>query len=430
MADFATPCQLRLPLSLPEPPARVGSPDSRRILIATPAGPLRHYALNARGELDSDLSLALAYIQRRSAKTIRKYTPIMLQLAEGLFSRLPDGGTEKQYRAAFEGFLRDRYRCRVRQREHGEGKWVDGGESYSPATVRAVLACAKHYFGALIEAERMTGPNPLEREIACRGRRGYLHYNYYSVADDWTPNFVFDPQLAEKIWGALTAAGCPDWVAVVVDILSESGGRIEEVCRLTLADWAHYKYQRRCRAPSKGSRGRRCKDLCFSSATAARLKAYFDGPRRDKDLRHWDLDAYCARARAEGIDLRQVPLFLTLKGTPANADAFRKWWRTAARQFGISSTPHGLRHLYVTLTVQWINETAKTPHEREQMLASFIKYMHWKNGDEMLAYYTHVIGTTNAAAFGARIAQQRRRMPPGPGKPDELLRRVSGADPG
>jgi hypothetical protein len=114
---------------------------------------------------------------------------------------------------------------------------------------------------------------------------------------------------------------------------------------LTLGDWHAKGCSVTATAFSKGSHGLRIKELRFAADTAKLLARYFDGERRALDASHRTIADYLKLRDAGRVDLYEVPIFLSARGTPLTARNYRdNYWRPACRAAGIDADVHQARH--------------------------------------------------------------------------------------
>ena len=178
---------------------------------------------------------------------------------------------------------------------------------------------------------------------------------------------------------------------------------------LALGDWRNRGLTREATAVSKGSHGRRVKFFRFSADTATLLRRYFDGDRRLHDPKNWRLADYLCAADAKLVDLNDVPLFLSTRGTPLNAKSFREtYWAPACRAVGLDADPHQARHWYVTMAVRTIHETSTTEAEIRRRIRELVEYMQWRGGEQTMVSYDHYFDSARHADIQDQLHERLR----------------------
>lgn len=230
------------------------------------------------------------------------------------------------------------------------------------------------------------------------------------VGRDWVPQVIDDPTFPVSVLTGghkLTGWGLRE--ECVTRLLFETGGRIFEVTGLTLGDWANRGLTREATAVSKGSHGRRVKFFRFSSETATLLRRYFDGQRRVRDCLNWSMADYLRASGDKLIDLNDVPLFLSTRGTQLKAKSFREtYWVPACRAVGLDADPHQARHWYVTMAVRTIHETSTTEAEIRRRTRELIEYMQWRGGEQTMASYDHYFDAARHADIQDQLHERLR----------------------
>jgi integrase len=245
---------------------------------------------------------------------------------------------------------------------------------------------------------------------APRSRRRLTDSFFKLVGKEWVPQIIDDPGFpALVLGGGRTLRGWGLREDCVTRLLFETGGRVSEVTGLTLGDWVRRGLTREAAAASKGSHGRRVKFLRFSTETATLLRRYVDRERRLHDPDGYTLADYVRRAEGKLIELNEVPLFLTSRGTPLTAKGFRDTrWAPACRAAGVDADPHQARHWYVTMAVRAIYETSDTQSEIQRRLRELIEYMQWKGGQETMAAYEHYFSAARHAEIQDQLHERLR----------------------
>jgi integrase len=311
-------------------------------------------------------------------------------------------------------------------------------------TIRVFLSALKLIYGAMIRHGYYPFPdNPLvesvsklsaealaaleEAEEEARGfprmsplggteeprKKRRLSDSYFRIqGDEWLPQIVDDTKLPRLVLtgGSLVLTGgskVAGWglrEECVTRILFESGGRISEVLALTLGDWQDRGLLREDNAISKGSNGKRVKFFRWHDDTAKLLRRYFDTERRKHDPNGYGVEDYAKLAKRKAINMLDVPLFLTERGTPLSPKTFRQhYWNPACKATGIDADPHQARHWYVTMAIRTIYETSRTDGEVQRRLCELVEYMKWKSGMAMIDVYQHYFDAQRHAEVQDRV---------------------------
>jgi integrase len=304
-------------------------------------------------------------------------------------------------------------------------------------TIRVFLSALKLIYGAMIRHGYYPFPdNPLvesvsklsaealaaleEAEEEARGfprmsplggteeprKKRRLSDSYFRIqGDEWLPQIVDDTKLPGLVLtGGSKVAGWGLREECVTRILFESGGRISEVLALTLGDWQDRGLLREDNAISKGSNGKRVKFFRWHDDTAKLLRRYFDTERRKHDPNGYGVEDYAKLAKRKAINMLDVPLFLTERGTPLSPKTFRQhYWNPACKATGIDADPHQARHWYVTMAIRTIYETSRTDGEVQRRLCELVEYMKWKSGMAMIDVYQHYFDAQRHAEVQDRV---------------------------
>lgn len=391
----------------------------------------RHPALvfDRSGGLHVPLTVAAKEaVERTSGKTAQTYLSAVLPFFTWL--ELDEwqvragnrwDGPPEQLRQAVDDYLIQKLRCRVRP--HKYGFQVVEVTADSRSTIRVFLSALKLLYGVLVGKGYYPFPaNPLvesvsklsaealaaleEAEDEAREfprmsplggteeprRKRRLSDSYFRIqGDEWLPQIVDDVKLPGLVLaGGSKVAGWGLREECVTRILFESGGRISEVLTLTLGDWHARGLLREANATSKGSNGKRVKFFRWHDDTAKLLRRYFDTERRKHDQNGYGAEDYLKLAKRKAVDLLNVPIFLTERGTPPSPKTFRQhYWNPACKAAGIDADPHQARHWYVTMAIRTIYETARTEGEVQRRLRELVEYMKWKSGMAMIEVYQH-----------------------------------------
>ena len=424
---------------------------------------------DTRNRLDLPLTTFAREASRRlSSRSVRTYLYALLPFFSFLDARTRHAGQRESWdthaeavRLAVAAYLDERLGCVIRH--HRLGFELVALTGRSPANVGAFLAAIKLFYTVMRQIGCYAPENPLldlsSRALTdtpnndCDGAddrpprmpdisgvevprpRTRLTDSFFKlVANDWVPQIIDDPTFPVAVLtGGRKLAGWNLREECVTRLLFETGGRIFEVTGLRLGDWVNRGLTREATAVSKGSHGRRVKFFRFSSETATLLRRYFDGERRVHDPNGWMLADYTRRADHKLINLNEIPLFLSSRGTPFSAKSFREtYWTPACRSAGINADPHQARHWYVTMAVRTIHETSSTEAEIRRRIRELIEYMQWRGGEQTMASYDHYFDAARHADIQDQLHERLRvaleqglkrrssRAPALPGMPPQL----------
>jgi integrase len=319
-------------------------------------------------------------------------------------------------RIAIEDYLNGRLACKIT--EHRLGFQLIKATAQTPHPISAFLSGTKLFYKVMKGHGYYPFDNPLVDGAAStleavlwelEGEAEYprmpdhsgvqaphhrrLTDSYFKlVGDEWVPEVIDDPHLFDTILSAGRTHG--NWglrEICVTRLLFETGGRVSEITGLTLGDWMNRGLLQEASAFSKGSNGRRVKFVRFSMESAKLLRTYFNGERREFDPHGWTIEDYCRASKQKTLNLLNVPLFLTSRGTQFTPKLFREhYWRPACEAAGIDADIHQARHWYVTTAVRLIYQTTATEPERMERLEALIAYMGWYDGWNTIKSYEHV----------------------------------------
>jgi integrase len=395
----------------------------------------------------SRLHLALTFFaraatRRLSASSVRVYLYALLPFFSYLArSASPYDATSvwnaepTSVRNAVADYIEDQLGCIIRRHRQGFELVTVTGRSRS--NVGAFLAALKLFYDIMREIRCYPAENPLidvtsrilddndDRDAdedpsprmpeisgveSPRLRRRLTDSFFKLVGKNWIPQIIDDPTLPVSVLtGGRRLSGWGTREECVTRLLFETGGRIFEVTGLTLGDWAIRGLTREATAVSKGSHGRRVKFFRFSSETATLLRRYFDRDRRSHDRLGWTLADYLHGADDKQINLNEVPLFLSTRGTPLTAKSFREtYWRPACEAAGIDADPHQARHWYVTMAVRAIYESSSTESDIRRRIRELIEYMHWRGGEVTMAAYDHYFDAARHADIQDQLHEHLR----------------------
>lgn len=345
-------------------------------------------------------------------------------------------------RSVIREYLVSRLQCRIKDHPLG-GEFLQTTEAcVNP--VRILLASLKLFYRSAITCGYYQHTNPLSgtfTELAESARRemvqdtdgslrpkmpdrsgvdmpsraGRLTDSYFLLKDEWIPQVVTDITLPQQILNggrALKKQG-KDWglrEECLISLLFETGARVSELMALTLGDWKRRGLKDSAWTRNKGSRKRRAKFVCFSEDTVKLLKKYVNTERAAIDLRHWTLDDYLAGADRHEVELDEVPIFLSKRGTPWTVASFRThYWKKACTASKMDVDPHQARHWYVSQALACIHAQARAGKTTvEQGVAELITYMAWRSGERVMQAYNHFYNAANHATIQQDIFQLLR----------------------
>ncbi|HKQ05712.1 MAG TPA: tyrosine-type recombinase/integrase [Blastocatellia bacterium] len=278
----------------------------------------------------------------------------------------------------------------------------------------------------------VSGVDPPFRELR-------LSENYFRLIDEaWVPKAINDPEFPSLVYETGKRFGWRARELCVARILFESGGRISEVCGLTVGDWSYSQFLNEFTSKNKGSHGLRVKTLRVSHPTVKMLRNYFndaEGGRLAADLRGVTFSAVERAFRPPRgemwADVEGLPIFLSRGGTALTAENFRQhYWKPALGTQSIEADPHQARHWFVTNAVRNIMATCRTAEEADYEKRKLIAYMAWRSGEKTLQCYEH---STSRADFAARLdlihsEMRERERQAGDGEGGRLLISASTED--
>lgn len=278
--------------------------------------------------------------------------------------------------------------------------------AHSPSTVRVFLSALKLFYHVMRWMKHYPHPHPfidsvtqLLREIefvegvaaSTRPRLpqisgveepGVRHTseNYFRLEDvGWTLQPINDLTLHKQLIEGFEKARLSLRDQIVVRMAYESGARIGEILQLTVGDWRKRGCNQEATAFSKGSHGRRVKNIRFDKTTAKMLRQYVNTERSALDGEGRRLD-----------DLEHdAPLVLSRRRRPYSSEAFKPNWYRLCDALKIDLNVHGLRHWYVSQEMRLIAAQAKSASELKQKREELIRYMAWRS-PETLKTYEHV----------------------------------------
>jgi hypothetical protein len=123
----------------------------------------------------------------------------------------------------------------------------------------------------------------------------------------------------------------------------------------------------------------------------------------------WNVGDYLRAHDDKLVDLIEVPLFLSTRGTQFTAKSFREtYWTPACRAVGLDADPHQARNWYVTMAVRAIHETSSTEGEIRRRTRELIEYMHWRGGEQTMAAYDHYFDAARHADIQDQLHERLR----------------------
>lgn len=345
----------------------------------------------------------------------------------------------EEVRQSVQEYLIQQLQCKVR--EHRLGFQLVSITQGTRSTIRVFLSGLKLFYRVMKQQGRYTYGHPLvdptsalyalldevaeegdgpPRMPECSGvelprHKRRLSDSYFKLEDEiWIPQIVDDPTLPSRILAGGYKVGWRLREQCVTRILFESGCRISEAVGLTLGDWLTRGLLQEANAFSKGSHGVRVKFLRFSSDTAKLLRRYFDEERVLHDPHRRFLGQYLHQVKWGQVNADQIPLFLSLRGTPLSAKTFREnFWHPACQAAQIEVDIHQCRHWYITMAVRQIHETSQAEGEVKRRLRELIEYIKWKQGWQTMEAYEHYFDATRHAeiqdALHGKMAEDLKR---------------------
>jgi integrase len=424
--------------------------------IVTRSGSGCHSVLvfDRRNELHLPLTIfAGEAVKRSSSGTARLYLNVLIPFFDWLEADQSNGRAHRSWndppeavRQRVGDYLVERLKCKTR--DHHAGFQLVSLTDGTRTSIRVFLSALKLFYRIMRTQERykhanplVDGPSPMLAEVECRTagndflprlpetsgvvppRRRRLSDSYFKlVGESWTPQIIDDPEFPARILRGGSSVGWRLQEQCITRILFESGCRISEAVGLTVRDWVARGMLQEAQAFSKGSHGRRVKFIRFSAATAKLLRRCFDTDRRQLHPDRYGLDEHLRGTPERGVNLPDVPLFLSRRGTQLTAKTFREGcWNPACRAAGIEADVHQARHWYVTQAMRSIYETSASQADIDRRLRELIEYMGWKSGWETLQAYQHYFDPQRHSEIQDRLHQRLEAA-----LKDELARRSDG----
>lgn len=300
-----------------------------------------------------------------------------------------------QIRARIRDYLKDKLGCMVRPHHNGNFI-VKPSKTITATSAGLFLTALKRFYqfvilkgwyadsNPLVWTSRLTMPElgfkstmpPKSGLTLPNDKKGRVPDTYFCiVSDDWKPHIIDDPRLRQLLVPAFTQTRDQ----LVTRILFDSGARISEVLGLTMADWRRLGQRERALAMSKGSRGKRVKEIWWSADTTQLLRDYINQERHLCDKTGQNLESLPDTAR----------IFVTDEGDPYTYKAFYANWQRTCARVQIKITPHQVRHWYVTMALRFI-DSLPDEIKRAGYRQSLIAYIGWRNPETIKAYDHHI----------------------------------------
>lgn len=414
--------------------------------VVRPDG-LPDFCLSAfASHLSSELSMQSIPVYMRELLALANWTitdPVVRHHTWRLF------GPPDQVRNIIRQYITTEAACKITTRPDTLGQQTRYIRVSSDTRInpRVFLSALKRLFSFLIERRLYDYANPLVHEEFEEARKSFrstesqafrgvqdrapmpqlsgvdspfrhirLSENYFRCVDrTWIPKTISDPNFPAVIYNAGKRFGWKARELCIARILFESGGRISEVCALTVGDWSHSQFLNEFASPSKGSHGLRVKTLRVSHPTVKMLKSYFNDERegrrafnREKVSLSTVERAFRQPRRDPWSHLADAPIFLSKNGAAFTAENFRQhYWKPALASQGIEADPHLARHWFVTNAMKNISQACKSSEEADYEKRKLIAYMAWRSGEKTLRCYEH---STSKEAFGDRLDLIHREM--------------------
>jgi len=351
-------------------------------------------------------------------------------------------GDSTQVRATLEYFLTTQLHCTLFFGRDLSGAdirkvQVTWGKTYR---VNHLLAALRSFYQLLISVQFYSHPHPLDlhgtKHIIDRIRQQHLDdfvklnqrspmpsdsgvdrwrplrfaSSYYRIKDNhWIPEYLDDPRLMARVLTAGEAGGWTLQDIAIVRILFDSGCRIHEVCALTLQDWQTSGFSNMFSARSKGSRGKRVKDIIMTDKT---LKILLRFIRYDRPELITYLNGNIVLPPRGECELH---LFRTKRGGLLTPDYFRRYrWTPVLVSAGMDVRAHQVRHWFVTMALNEIHSSAGSEADLQQKRNALQALMGWRS--DMLPAYDQARQRHDlpliACAIHAYIENKQHQVPP------------------
>lgn len=312
-----------------------------------------------------------------------------------------------QIRNRVRDYLKGKLGCTVRPQRNGN-VIVRSSETMTLTSVRLFLTALKRFYTFAILKGWYSDPNPLvwttslavqDRDFTPKmppqsgmtlpdERKGRAPDTYFCVVSgDWQPRIIDDPNLPKRLLSAFIHSRDQ----LISRILFESGARVGEVLGLTLGDWRSRGQLERALTTNKGSRGKRVKEIWWSSVTSQLLRNYVNTDRRRSDPKAGRLDDLPGSA----------PLFVTGQGDAYTYAAFYANWQKACQRANLKVTPHQARHWFVTMALHKFETFSD--EKRDAARQALIAYMGWRSPETIKAYDHHLRALDFAPTHAALV---------------------------
>ena len=364
-------------------------------------------------------------------------------------------GNSAQVRATLEYFLTDQLNCTLFWGRDLSGTdirkiQVTWGKSYR---VTHLLAALRSFYQLLIAIKFYSPPHPLDlsgvqhilagirkQHLDCFVKRNQrppmpfdsgidrwrplrLNSSYYRLKDSqWIPMYLDDPMLMNSVLKAGEDGGWALRDIALVRILFDSGCRIHEACSLTLQDWQSSGFRNLFSSLSKGSRGKRVKNIIVTDKTLKVLLRYIRQERPELLL-------YINGHRSiPALDEDELPLFVTKRGLRITPDYFRRYrWTPILKAAGLKLCVHQIRHWFVTMALNEIQSGVGSETEIRQKRSTLKTLMGWKS--DMLPAYDQARQRHDLPHLASTIhAYIEKKQYETPRISEEEVQRESGAE--
>ncbi|EAZ3682602.1 site-specific integrase [Salmonella enterica] len=208
-----------------------------------------------------------------------------------------------------------------------------------------------------------------------------LSSSYYRIKDNqWIPEYLDDPELMGHVLASGEQFGWKLQDIALVRILFDTGCRIHEACALTMHDWKVSDFRNMFMSLSKGSRGKRVKNIIITDKTQKVLLRYIRNDRPEL------LPYLNGRTALPPENVHRLPIFCTKRGHPLTADNFRRYrWTPVLAAAGLKIRTHQVRHWFVTMALNEIHHSAVSEADLLQKRSALQVLMGWRS--DMLPAY-------------------------------------------
>lgn len=208
-----------------------------------------------------------------------------------------------------------------------------------------------------------------------------LTSSYYRIKDNqWIPEYLDDPELMGHVLASGEQGGWNLQDIALVRILFDTGCRIHEACALNMHDWKVSGFRNMFMSLSKGSRGKRVKNIIITDKTLKVLLRYIRNDRPEL------LPYLNGRTALPPENIHLLPLFCTKRGHPLTPDSFRRYrWTPVLAAAGLRVRTHQVRHWFVTMALNEIHRSAVSEADLLQKRSALQVLMGWRS--DMLPAY-------------------------------------------